>query len=392
MDIQINTYQNFTNPSVVETIPIRIWLNNITSSTYSEKILYARHHPEEYDIIKKNLPCVTYNFRYRDYKQTDNTIQSTGVIYIDIDNPSFDITVLDKNKILSYYHSFGGHGYAILVKVSGVTIQNFSSTYSHIVQDLGIEEYVDRQAAKATQFNVLSYDSNLFINETSYTYTGIPAPLSMVYNKKNTYTIDGVAKSNIRFDNLNEIEVNGDYVMNWEGFDYIRCFIPVNKVKKGYRNQSLITYCNNLVYLNPLITYDRVFKIMNAVNERMCDIPLEESQIHSIIKSMFKYLGNGTLTPKYHNKKRKIVFNQNSSLTKDEKLDICRKEIAQHRRDKSMEKLYQIIENWDYDKYGKITQRAVFLNHPISKKTVGKYWYEVKEFVSKMNNQSKTIN
>jgi hypothetical protein len=66
-------------------------------------------------------------------------------------------------------------------------------------------------------------------------------------------------------------------------------------------------------------------------------------------------------------------------------LEICRKEIAEHRRDRSMKKLYEIIENWDYDKYGKITQRAIFLNHPISKKTVGKYWNAIKDVVAELN-------
>jgi hypothetical protein len=124
---------------------------------------------------------------------------------------------------------------------------------------------------------------------------------------------------------------------------------------------------------------------MNAVNERMCQIPLEKNEILHIIQSVFKYLRVGSLNPIYHKKKRKIVFNPDARLSKEEKLEICRQEIAQHRRGLSEQKLYDIIENWDFKQYGKITQRAIFLNHPVSKKTVGKYWNVLRDLVDEVN-------
>lgn len=244
---------------------------------------------------------------------------------------------------------------------------------------------MDTRAIKPSQFNVLSYDENLFLNRNSTIYPSIPAPPSVTTKKEIVYTIDGGAKTNIRFNNLDEIDISGDYEVNWEGYDYIRCFMPLNKLRKGNRNASLIAYCNNLVYLNPTLTLERTEKIMNAVNETICQVPLERVEVQELIKSVFRYLKNGSLKPIYYNKKRKIVFNPTSDLTREDKLEICRTEIIQYRKTLSEQKLKDIIHQWDFVRYGKITQRTVFTNYPISKKTTNKYWYLVKDLVKEMN-------
>jgi hypothetical protein len=360
-------------------IDVTQWLDMIKQkSPTAEMIIRARQNPDMYEYIKRSIPCVTYNFKYNGYKRDENIEHSTGILYIDIDAPDFEVNNLDKSKVFSFYHSFGGQGYAILVKVLGLTPNNFKETYQYIVEDLGLKDYVDRRAIKPSQFNVLSYDEDLFLNMNSSVFPSIPAPQSSQLIKEEIYTKDSGANYSIRYDNLNEIEINGNYVVNWEGYDYIRCFIPFTKVRKGNRNASLLSYCNNLIYLNPTIRIERATKIMNAVNERMCHEPMSEYEINQIIHSIYRYKEEGSLKPILYHKKRKIVFSPYSELSREDKLDICIKEIAQHRRDLSEQKLRDIFENWDFEKYGKITQRKVFNNFPISKKTTAKYWYLVK--------------
>lgn len=371
---------------MISTTSLTNWLSQIKSSTYSQKITQARQDAKVYNSTKESLPCVTYNFLYEGYKNTANTIQSTGLVYIDIDHPQFDISILDKSKVYSYYHSFGGHGYAILVKVTGVTLDNFSITYKSIVNDLGIAEYVDIQAAKATQYNVISYDENIFINDSAFTYTAIYAPPSIVKEqKKKAYTIDrGAEYKPIRFDNLDEIYIEGDYVVNWDGYDNIKCFIPIKKIDKK-RNDTLIAYCSNLVYLNPEISFHQTYTILSKVNQIMCKTPVDEEHLNRLIKSVMAYKSAGKLKPIYFNKKRKIVFNKTSKLSREEKLEICRAEIIKHWKDISTDKLFNIIESWDFKKYGKISQRKIYNNHPINKKTVEKYWPLFKPLVKYLN-------
>ena len=229
---QINAYKSIKSPKVDSTIPITDWFTLIKNSSYSDLITKARLGNLDYDKTKGSLPCVTYNFVFDGYKTNENIITSTGLIYIDIDNPTFDINKLDTSKVHSYYRSFGGKGYAVLVKVSGVTLNNFDSTYASVTNELGLIEYVDIQAAKATQFNVLSFDSNIFINDNAYTFSSVVAPPSMVIRKKEkAYTLDrGAEYKPLRFDDANEIPVEGLYTVNWDGWDNIKCFMLRNPI------------------------------------------------------------------------------------------------------------------------------------------------------------------
>jgi hypothetical protein len=390
MPIQINTYASIKNPHVVSTISINDWLNQIKYSEYSEQITKARSNEIDYKITKELLPCVTPNFVYDKYKKDANIIDSTGLLYIDIDNPEFNITQLDTSKVFSYYHSFGGHGYAILVKVSGVTPNNFRTTYSNIIADLGITEYIDIAAAKASQFNVLSYDSDVFINNEAIVFSSVDAPPSDVYQReKKAYTPDWGANTSIRFDNLDEIHFDTEYVVNWIGYEYIRCFMPIKKITVN-RNNMLLSYCSNLVYLNPTITIKKTISIMQNVNQVACVSPVDDGQLFRVVMSVHNYLKKGTLQPIHFRKKRKIIFSKTSDFNKDEKLEICRSELASNRKEISKQKLYDIIEGWDYSAYGAITQRSVYKHYPISKKTVEKYWNVFKEYVEEMNRNNKS--
>ncbi len=386
----INTYECIKNPHVVSILSIDNWLGQIKHSDYSEQILKARNGLLDYKQTKAKLPCVTYNFLYGGYKTDSNIITSSGLVYIDIDNPAFDISRLDLTKVYAYYKSFGGNGYAILVKASGLTKSNFHSTYASITSELGISGYVDKGAAKASQFNVLSYDEDIFINKASFTFTAVEvAPQSIVIQRERTaYTTErGAAYQSIRFDNLNEIEIPADYIVNWEGYEYIRCFMPIKKISKN-RNNFLLSYCNNLVYLNDWISKEKTIEILNAVNKQACIEPVDYRHIERVVDSIHKYKEDGTLAPIYYWKKRKIVFDKTVKLTREDKLDICHKENAIHKTALSREKLYGILEGWDFGLHGCISQRKVYGNFAISKKTVEKYWKEFKDYVDNVNKVS----
>jgi hypothetical protein len=107
--------------------------------------------------------------------------------------------------------------------------------------------------------------------------------------------------------------------------------------------------------------------------------------LQRVIDSVFKYFDEGTLKPIYNKTKRKIIFSSNSEYTAEEKreivLDICNKK----KSDDSKQKIYDIIEAWDFDNYGKISIRKISNNFPISKKTVAKYWNEFKEYINQLN-------
>ena len=383
----INAYDSITKPKVTSTLSINDWFEKIKYSDFSEQIQQARAGKLDYDSTKASIPCVTYNFLFRDYKKDSNIIISSGLLYIDIDHPSFQIESLDLNKVYSYYHSFGGVGYSIIVKASGITQDNFSSTYEHVVNELGLSEYVDANAIKASQFNVLSYDTNIYVNENAYTFSSVPPPSYVIRKKEEAYTIDGGEKSQrLRFNNLDEIPIDGDYAVNWDGYDTIKCFIPIKKVTKN-RNNMLLSYCNNLVWLNPHLSQEKALQILRAVNEIACEPKVDERQLNSVLKSVYTYQEDGSLAPIYSSKKRKIVFASDCKWSRMEKLEACRQELSKRWSDKSLEKLYGIFETWAFDNWGTITQEKTYKLHPISKKTVEKYWKHFKEYVKLLNEE-----
>ena len=387
----LNTYKCVKKPKVVSNLDSDEWFNMIKHSTYSNKITQARNGELDYDSVKESMPCVTYNFLFNQYKTDTNIINGTGLIYIDIDDPRFNIDSIDKQKVYSYYRSFGGNGYAIIVQVSGLTINDYRATYNYITNDLGVFEYADKGAVKASQYNVLSFDSNLYYNKNSFVYTPVITPQSIVIQRgEGAYTTDRGAKEfvQLRFDNLDEVDIEGEYTVNWEGIQYIKCFIPMKKITKN-RNNFLLSYCNNLVYLNPHISIAKTIDVMQSVNRAACLEPVKEAQLNRVVKSVHKYKSDGTLKPIYFKKLRKIVFNKMSKLTRDEKLMICVAENAKRKSFNTQQKMYDIIEAWDFETYGNISQRKMYDNFSISKKTVEKYWKQFKPFIEEVNTKVK---
>jgi hypothetical protein len=66
-------------------------------------------------------------------------------------------------------------------------------------------------------------------------------------------------------------------------------------------------------------------------------------------------------------------------------MEVCRDELCKRWSDISTSKLYSIIEAWDFEKMGLISQPKIYNNHGISKKTVEKYWKHFKEYVAELN-------
>lgn len=395
--LQINTFKHLFAPTVQSTVTIEQWLNQIKESDHSDFITQSRLTTgAEYDNRKKQMPCVSYNFLYDQYKNNENTTTGTGLMYIDIDDENFNISNLDTSKVFAYYKSFGGKGYAIIVRAEGLTLDNFNSTYFEILTDLGLMAFFDKNAMKATQFNVLSFDKDLFYNANSFVFEAsidtVP-PSIVIEKKRRTYTTEGGTPNtnnynSIRFNNLSDIEIpEGEYVVNWDGYDFINCFIPMKKFNAGSRNNFLLGYCNNLVYLNADITKERAIQIMSNVNSFACAEPVTAQQVIRVVNSIFKYKVDGTLEPKYFWKKRKIIFKPTSKLSREEKLEICRAELSIKRSSDSRSKLIDILNSWDFKSHGNVSHRNICKFNKISKKTVQKYYAEFADFIVELNTQ-----
>lgn len=389
----LDYYTSITNPMVVSGITAVEWFEMIINSPYKDKIIEARNSPHKKDEIKKDLPCVTYSFNFKGYKKNENITDTTGCIYFDIDDPSFQISDQQMSKCLATYRSVGGLGRAIIYLVDGLTPENFKHNYFKVAFELGLDQYIDSNAAKMSQFNVLSYDEALYLNPRPKIFQatnpeGVPQSPLLNRKKKNiAYRGEWgtLTRRTVRFNNLDDYQTDGDYVVNWEGMDYICCWLPYQK-KHINRNATLLSYTGNLVYLNPWIPEQRLYDIISSVNERAFINPVSSEQLRRVIKSVRTYQQQGTLKPVYYKKPRKIIFNKHSGLSATDKMEIAISLNAEKKTQDSINKLYSILEAWDFDQYGLISVRNIAKHHPISKKTVAKYYKNFKQYIEDLNN------
>jgi hypothetical protein len=390
----LSYFHNVKSPKTNITVSSEEWFSMIKHSDYSRAIQAARNGELDYESVKTTMvPAVTYNFTYNKYKKDENILSATGLFYLDIDNPDFNPNLISMDKVRAMYKSFGGNGYAIVVEVEGLTPKNFESTYWAICEDLGITQYIDKGAKKASQYNVLSYDPDLQENKTPKTYKGTSGKtteksVTQTTEKKgikHIYT-DGATEEGLehlcgnlplRFTNASDNVADGDkYLVDFQGREEIKCWIPPRKLKEG-RNSVLLSYATNLIILNPFLDFCRAKDVLDTVNNAAFKEPVKEDQITRVLRTVFDYKEAGTLQPHFSNKKRKIMFAMDSGMSKEEKNGIVIKALSDMRRNNSLEKLQGIVDNWDTEKYGKMSQRKIAKNFEISLKTVNKYMREI---------------
>jgi hypothetical protein len=376
----IQTYKNITSPEVFKKINITDWLNDIEVGTFSTQINNLRlltKNSKDFNIIKQSLPCCTYNFYYDTYKKDCNILHSTGFLFIDVDNLSIDINNDLKSKVYAIYKSVSNNGYHIIVKVlnipNNIDLISFNKFYKSICIDLNIIDYIDYNAIRRSQFSIVSYDPDLYFNEDSfvYEYKNTPSTLSNLDTILNTY-ISHSKGGEIRFNNINDVaEVETGFKVNKDGWSYVECKIA-GKTKDGNREIFLSSYCNNFIWLNMHLSQNVVYNIMLKVNKIGCVNPMSEKEVYNIVN--YKFKNKEKIKPIMQKKKRKIVFAKNSEYTLTEKLQIVSKEVGKIRTENKLIELQDIIFNWDFETYGKISQSKIYNNFKISKNFVEKHY------------------
>lgn len=390
--MELNYFISVKQPQVVKNVPVEWWLNEIKNGyTYRKEIETARKIGKGntgYNEIKTSLPCVTWNFKYQRHKSDCNLLDSTGFFYYDIDDTSFKIDQIDKSKIYSAFSSLSNQGVSIIVKVSGATAHNFDGYYLSVAKEIGIEKYLDPGAFKKSQFTVLTYDNNAFLNQDAVVFTppsgceGLKSAknelVPLAHNKRAAGHI-GANDTFFRYNNLDAYSIPNDVVVNQEGFEVISLYLP-SEINVGKRKHTLLSFCNNLVLLNPAKTEEEVFHHIMGRNENRCTKPLSGNEVMGIVKSIFRYKEQGTLAPK-ELKSRKILFGKNCGMDKQDKMSFAAHQVAEWKKNKTKTKIYDAIVHSE----SKVTQSSVQKVTGISLRTVKRYWAEYKELVKEKN-------
>lgn len=412
--ILLNNYTNIFTPAVTGTITTSLWFEKITSTDYLPQINKARElklvynssktskNKEAYDKVKKSLPAVSWNGIFELNRDNSNFIKGTGFIYIDVDHADFSINNIDKTKIYAYHKSVGNMGYAIICACPNITALNYESTFLSIINDLDISQYVDMSAKKLTQSSILSHDPNLYINDNAFVYNSVEPfkykniPNHFISNKKKEHNeVAGykndlqkvIEQNNIVYNNIGSFEFHGnDTIHNWEErFDYVECYKPFHKVSDG-RKRTMMNYIRNLVWLNPNIDYYKVMNSSKFVSKEISENPLPDELIEKFVTLILYQNSQGTLTPKIT--KKIILFNPASKLNTEAKQKLWGATASAQYALKGTERLFQILKNWNFELFGKLSIQSVATNSDMNKKTVAKYWSNFKESITNQNNNN----
>lgn len=392
---RINLFKNLKSPNNPLTITSQDYIEYVKNGCNKEQVLTARNYDKSsksYNSIKSNRLCVTHNFLFKDYKKDSNIISSTGLLYFDIDT-NLDFNTIDDSRVYIHHKSFGGNGSSIIVQASGITTDNFKTSYFSIADDLGISKYMDVDAIKKSQYTVISYDPQLYFNPNSFVFPPTePKKVSFRGNmsssanlpRNDTFLIDGNAILPYRTTNASDyVEANKEYQVYPEGIKTAKIDIPRN-IAVGKRTKVLMAIMNQVLAINKNLTKEQVLNKALNINQIFTNNPLPIENVIGIVKSIFRYQTEGTLKP-INNKVRKVIFSEKSKLTKEEKISIVNKEVGAMRTKNTKQRIYNVIETWN--KSGKITIKKIAEELKLGEATVKRNWKEFKVLVQNYNNK-----
>jgi hypothetical protein len=354
---------------------------------------YGKGH-EQYDKIKKNvLPTFRFNFIIENTAKNENIIGASGLIYIDVDD---NIEIPQNEYIFAKWRSLSNTGYGVLVKVNNLTLDNFKDVYASLGIVLGVK--VDDGARKAIQQNVLSYDPNLYYNTNSKVYECKISEKASPYSIKKKKECIGVneasdhqSKIRERIDNTYEYFVGDDsdkdYLYFEEKIMICAPFIPWHGVNKGNRNNLLFRVLSQYALLNPELGMNYLLNKSYYINTKM-NPKISNREIRSIVLSVLEKRKQGTLKM-YFNQERLIIFNPNKKITNSEKSKITGAINGGRKNKETQLTIYEILENWDFEEFGRITQKSVIDISKFSRSRVQRHWFHFKDYVEDLNNENR---
>jgi hypothetical protein len=247
---------------------------------------------------------------------------------------SLKLELSNNPHIYAAWLSLSQLGIGALIKVEGITLDNFRESYKEITQELGIE--FDPMAVKATQANVISSDPQIYINTNS-----VPKKVSSINNRETKtilYLEDTfsefeipefvVTESNrVRFNlKVTLPTYNSDCDYYPQGLPYFEAYWPYShkgqhsKIFSGRRHSTITTFANNLIILNPTVSLEQVVSWIHSFNKSYCVEPFTYKEVYKIVEEKYKL--RETLQP-LGIKLKKFWVNPNS-INKKQSFLICK--------------------------------------------------------------------
>ncbi|MDV3566027.1 hypothetical protein CMU71_03850 [Elizabethkingia anophelis] len=356
----------------------------------------------EYGEIKRNrLPAISVGFSFsNNYIIGENIDYPTGYLYLDVDGAIETDFEINTAYVCAYWRSLSNTGMSLVVKVEGLTPYNLKTATTEIARLLDIPH--DTQAVSIDRLTVLPYDPNAYYNDN----TDI-IPISEILPINDTVTPLQTEKSthsnnikesislgydyngyNLRFNNLNELLKSYDIEYDENGFydlgkdnklRYAQVFVPFKPVNVGAREAVLKSITYQLLALNKDAPESLLLKYLHSVNYKAMNPPLEDREVKiTFDKTYHKIKG---IIPIF-NAERRFLYDPYRDLSAREKRQLNLKQIHKDTVTRTTKELLDIMTAWDDKQYGKMTIKKITEVSGKNKKTVQKYYSELKSRIS----------
>lgn len=357
----------------------------------------------EYQNTKKyKLPAITINFNFSSgYIRGKNVSKPTEYLYIDVDGMTEQDFEINKTYVCAYWRSLSNKGLTLVVKVDGLTPDNFKIATQEIANALDIP--YDPQAVSIDRLTILSYDPNAYYNDNVEVFpiaemipveialdsTAVGTEKSTHYNtiKNNSigYDCNGY---NLRFNNLDELLQTYDIEYDEHGFydlgrntklNYAQAFVPFKKVSEGNRENILKSITYQLIALNKDVDKKILLKYLYSVNSGKMNPPLQDNEVMETFEKVYRQLDD--IEP-IINAERRFIYDKEKKLSPTDKRKLNLKKINQDRKDKTISEILHIMQGWDYSLNGKITINKLCEATGKNKKTIQTYYKGLKTEIS----------
>jgi len=388
-----NLFRNQTLAAVLGHIEFQSIFHLIRVSPYDQKICEARKYPKGHPIYEENkcsIPSFSPNACFYHKRSLDTVKDLTGYIYLDFDGILSSAIFTQLPFVYACWLSFGGRGYGVLIKVEGLTLENFTEVWLYL-EDYFLKNFslkIDPQTKDYSRQTVLSSDPNIHVNPSvvplnvnaidlspfkTFTYEDFSLSPDL-FNLSDNYssTTEKFYQKIIYKTTLDDYE-GKPYIIIPEGKLYKNAYIP-RIVKDGKRHTWLSGYAYSLLFNNDKISYSSLTNILMKVNTQHCQPPLEYKDIKQMVNSFMKRRSNKTL--KIYAKKKRIWFDPESGMSLHDKQVIVGTVNGRFRRERTLTELTEIYKELKIA-FGKVTQPMLQDHSEYSIRTIKTYWHDI---------------
>lgn len=346
---------------------------------------------EKYSKIKEILPCVVFNFSHSESIRVSTLQKPTGYLYIDFDGcGKFDFSEFD--FISCAWYSLSNTGLGILIKCEGLDSNRLREQIEEVSSILGVPS--DSKAISKDRCNVLGYDNDIYYNSKCSTYKFLnnsKITKSSSSSSTNTPLIrlqpnELFSDTKIRFSNYSEliskIDFNGEPFIDLgdDKLQYAEVIVP-SRVLAGGRNQTMFAITTQVFGLNLWMTRDRLFNSVDIINNDKFHPVIKKDELNRIVDKVFEKKEPVLIL----NRTKRIIFNPDYTLTGKERRTMSSIHIGAERSKKTTESLLRIVESWDFEKLGKITQEKIALEASVGLATVKRRMKGLLEIIKIIN-------